>query len=77
MEAYAADNYGAYPSAATFNSSIAANGYGDHYGVSLSLAAAPPMGSEYCIDGDHYRLQYARDWHLDQAVGYPVEGGCP
>ena len=77
MESYATENDGNYPAAATFTADIAAQGYRDTDNVTLSLDAAPPAGSDYCINADHSELAAAADFYYANGDGNPQPGGCP
>jgi type IV pilus assembly protein PilA len=76
MESHATANDGNYPAAATFVADIAAQGYRDTANVTLTLAAAPPAGSDYCINADHSELAAATDFHYANGDGNPQPGAC-
>ncbi len=56
---------------------LKAQGYRDTTNVTLSFDAAPPAGSEYCIEADHTEISGGANYHYADGVGKPVTGGCP
>jgi type IV pilus assembly protein PilA len=76
MESHATQFDGNYPAAATFLADIGDQGYRNTDNVTLSLAAAPPAGSDYCINADHAELSAATDFHYANGVGNPQPGAC-
>ena len=77
MESHATANDGNYPAVATFAADIGAQGYRDTTNVTLTLAAAPPAGSDYCMNANHSELAAAVDYHYANGVGSPASGACP